>query len=142
MLLLIFAFLHPFIDNFNCSDQKHRNTLFHIKTNLCKGSQIIMHKLFVHEFSIWTYCIFSKKEVALKVLIWERYKDVLSNTYFRLPPSLHSSWTWMGQKDTSRHVPQFNTVQSDLESKTHLVVWTPYNLQHFCRFLSWTTLDR
>ena len=42
MLLLIFAFLHPFIDNFNCSDQKHRNTLFHIKTNLCNGSQIII----------------------------------------------------------------------------------------------------
>ena len=52
MLLLIFAFLHPFIDNFNCRDQKHRNTLFHIKTNLCNGSQIIMHKLLVHEFSI------------------------------------------------------------------------------------------
>ena len=41
--------------------KKHRNTLFHIKTNLCKGSQIIMHKLFVHEFSIWTYCIFFQK---------------------------------------------------------------------------------
>ena len=29
MLLMIFAFLHPFIDNFNCRDQKHRNKLFH-----------------------------------------------------------------------------------------------------------------
>ena len=38
MLLLIFDFLH-------------KNKLFHVKTNLCNGSQIIMRKSFGHEFS-------------------------------------------------------------------------------------------
>ena len=60
MLSLIFAFLH-------------KNKLLHVKTNLCNGSQIVMRKSFGHEFSTWTYGILLfKKEVALKVFIWEK----------------------------------------------------------------------
>ena len=80
--------------------KKHRNTLFHIKTNLCNGSQIIMHKLLVHEFSIWTYCpfFFQKGNCIESIYLRKENKDILSSTYFRSPPSLYSSGTWMGQK--------------------------------------------
>ena len=40
-----------------------------------------------------------------------------------------------GSKDTSKAVPQFNIVQSYLESKTHLVVRTPYNLPKLNKIL-------
>ena len=85
MLLLIFAFLH-------------RNKLFHIKTNLCNGSQIIMRKSFVHEFSTWTYGILLfKKEVALKVFIWERKQrhSIKTRTFARPLVCTHHGHGWV-----------------------------------------------
>ena len=102
MLLLIFAFLH-------------RNKLFHIKTNLCNGSQIIMRKSFVHEFSTWTYGILLfKKEVALKVFIWERKQrhSIKTRTFARPLVCTHHGHGWV-----KRYFQSCTTIQ-------HCAVWS------------------
>ena len=63
-------------------DQKHRKKLFHIKRNLCKDSQIIMHEILCPWFQYMNLLqFFFKEELALKVFIWERKnKDISVKT--------------------------------------------------------------
>ena len=66
-----------------CSTGPFFAELFHVKRNLCNGSQIIMHEIicpWIQYINLLQFLL--KEELALKVFIWERKnKDISVKTH-------------------------------------------------------------